>query len=57
MDEEQLPQENQQAFIEFEKWKNFGVDADLGEMQEDWEPWWVCFLAGWRSCMETLGAR
>ena len=56
MDEEQLPKNNEEAYNEFLKWKNV-TETELGKEYADWKIWWICFLAGWHMCMETLGAR
>ena len=47
MNPENLPENNQEAFDYFNKWRS-SIDYDLGEHPEDWGDWWLCFLAGWR---------
>jgi hypothetical protein len=39
------------AFEKFTEWKN-SQNAEIGETYEDWEPWWNCFLAGYKAAQE-----
>ncbi len=43
MDEFKLENEAA-AFEEFWAWKG---DEGIGEHEDDWLPWWECFLAGY----------
>lgn len=57
MKDNQLPEHNRIAFDEFSTWKADLLDSeglDLSEQQEDWEPWWLCFLAGWKAKRDSL---
>ena len=36
------------VFEEFWTWKQ-ELETDIGEADEDWGPWWECFLAGYKA--------
>jgi len=57
MDENQSPENNRISFEAFLRRKaaleeNEGLS--IGDIIEDWEPWWLWFLAGWRSAKEVI---
>ncbi len=39
----------QAAFEEF--WDNWKDDS-IGDHEDDWTPWWECFLAGYKAAVE-----
>jgi len=47
-------EDNEEAFEAFNTYRHL-LDYDLEDQLPDWELWWDCFLAGWRSCIEILG--
>jgi len=52
MYEHQLPENNRISFEAFLK-RKAAVEREeglsIGDTREDWEPWWLWFLAGWKA--------
>ena len=49
MTEEELAEHKAAAFERFWEWRE---DNDITQHEEDWLPWWTCFLEGYLYALE-----
>ena len=45
---EKTEEQYKSAFAKFWLWKN---DAGITDYEDDWRPWWDCFLKGYLSAL------